>query len=116
MKPASKNNTKFTVPATVAIDGITYKVTEIQKNAFKNNKKLTSVTIGKNVTTIGASAFEGASKLNKITINSKGLKKVGKKALKGIKPKATIKVPKGKVKMYKGILKGKGQKSSVKIK
>ncbi len=116
VKPASKNNTKFTVPATVAIDGITYKVTEIQKNAFKNNKKLTSVTIGKNVTTIGASAFEGASKLNKITINSKGLKKVGKKALKGIKPKATIKVPKGKVKKYKGILKGKGQKSSVKIK
>ena len=30
------------------------KVTAIEKNAFKNNKKINKVTIGKNVKTIGA--------------------------------------------------------------
>ena len=116
VKPTSKKNKNFTVPATVKINGFTYKVTKIEMNAFKNNKQLKSVTVGKNVTAIGASAFEGASKLNKITIASKGLKTVGKKALKGIKAKAVIQVPKGKTKAYKNLFKNKGQKSGVKIK
>lgn len=115
VKPASKNNTKFTVPSTVKISGLTYKVTKIEKNAFKNNTKLTSVTINKNMINIGANAFSGAKKLNKITIKSTSLKTVGKNAFKGIKSKATIKVPKAKLKAYKRILKGKGQKSGVKI-
>ena len=116
VKPSGKNNTKFTIPATVKIGGLTYQVTKIEKNAFKNNKKLTTVTIGKNVKNIGANAFSGAGKLNKITIKTTSLKTVGKNAFKGIKAKATIKVPKAKLKAYKKLLKGKGQKSGVKIK
>ena len=49
MKPRKATEKKFTVPGTVKIDGVTFKVTEISKNAFKNNKKLTQVIIGKNV-------------------------------------------------------------------
>ena len=37
---------KVTIPATVSCKGVTYKVTVIGKNAFKNHKKLEKVTIG----------------------------------------------------------------------
>lgn len=115
VKPAKKTNKKFIVPDTVIIQGRTYTVTKIANNAFKNNKKLTNVTIGKNITEIGKSAFDGDKKLKTIKINSTVLTKVGKKAFKGISNKAKIKVPKSKKKQYKKLLKGKGQKSSVKI-
>ena len=82
VKPRKATEKKFTVPGTVKIDGVTFKVTEISKNAFKNNKKLTQVIIGKHVTKIGANAFNGAKKLKKITIKSTQLKKVGKKPSK----------------------------------
>jgi hypothetical protein len=41
---------------------------------------------------------------------------VGSKAFKGINAKATIKVPKAKLKAYKTILKSRGIGSKVKIK
>ncbi len=116
VKPIKKTNKTFSVPATVSINKITYRVTAIAKNAFKNNKKLQKVTIGKNIASIGASAFEGDSKLQNITINTKKLKTVGKKALKGIHAKAKIKTPASKRNRYKKLLKNKGQKSSVTIK
>ena len=58
-----------------------YKVTAIDKNAFKNNRKLKKVTIGNKVTKIGAGAFSGAKNLKAITIKSKLLKSVGKKCI-----------------------------------
>lgn len=115
VKPVKKTLKKINIPATVKISGVTFKVTAIAANACKNNKKLTSVTIGKNVKTIGNSAFAGDGKLKKIKINSTVLSKVGRKAFKGINAKAKIKVPKKCLKAYKKKLKGKGQKSSVKI-
>ena len=39
VKPRKATEKKFTIPGTVKIDGVTFKVTEISKNAFKNNKK-----------------------------------------------------------------------------
>lgn len=114
--PASKTAKSVKVPDQITADGITYKVTQIAPNAFRNNKKLTSVTIGKNITEIGKNAFSGCKKLKKITVNSTVLKKVGSKALKGIYAKATIKVPKKQLKKYKKLFKGKGQAKTVKIK
>ncbi|MBE5871087.1 MAG: hypothetical protein E7294_07505 [Lachnospiraceae bacterium] len=136
---SDKDAKKVTIPAGITVGGITYKVTAIADNAFKGNKKLTSVTIpssvvsiGKNafsgctalkkitipagVTTIGANAFKGDKNLKKITIKSTVLKKVGKGAFKGIHKKATIKVPKKQKKIYQKLLKKKGQASTVKIK
>ena len=94
---------------------MSYKVTAIDKNAFKSKKKLKSVTIGKYVKSIGASAFAKDGKLSKITIKSTVLKKVGSKAFSGINKKAKIKVPAKKLKAYKKLLKNKGQSKSVKI-
>lgn len=115
VKPINDKNTSFNVPASVKLADGRYKVTAIDKNAFKNNKKLKKVTIGSKVTRIGAGAFSGAKNLKAITIKSKSLKSVGKNALKGIHKKCTIKVPKTKLTAYKRLLKKKGQKASVKI-
>ena len=104
------------IPATVDVAGKQYAVTEIPAKAFANSKKLKAVTIGKNVKSIGAKAFYKCPALKKITVKSTVLKKVGKAALKGINSKATIKVPKKKLKAYKKIFKGKGQSKKVKIK
>ena len=113
---AKKTYTSFAVPSAVKINGYTFKVTSIASNAFKSNKKLTKVTIGANVSKIGKGAFRSCAKLKKITIKSKKLKSVGKDALKGIYAKATITVPKSQKKAYTKLLKGKGQKKTVKIK
>ncbi len=105
----------ITVPDTVTVDGITYKIISISKNAFKNNNNLKKITIGSNITKIGVGAFKGCKNLKTITIKSKNLKSVGKNAFKGINPKAKIKVPSSCLEKYKKLLAKKGQKSSVKI-
>ena len=113
---SDKKATKVTVPATVTINGEEYKVTTISKDAYKNNKKLKSVVIGKNVKVIEKNAFNGCKNLKKIDVKSTVLKKVGKNAFKGIHKKATITVPKKKFKAYKKLLSKKGQAKTVKIK
>lgn len=105
----------ISVPATITYGGIKYKVTEVSGNAFKNNKKVTTVKLGSNIITIGVSAFQGCKKLKTITVSSKKLKIVGKKAFSGIYTKAKVKVPSGKKKAYKKLLKGKGLSKKAKI-
>lgn len=134
-----KKAKKVTIPKTVTINNVKYRVTGIAAKTFKNSKKLQtvvipdtvteigtgsfegckklkSVTIGKNVTSIGKNAFKNCKNLKKITVKSTKLKKVGKGALTGINRKCVIKVPKKQLKSYKRLFKGKGQKKSVKIK
>lgn len=105
------------VPNTVKVDGVTYKVTEIGKNTFKNNKTVTKVSVGKNITTIGANAFSGCTKLKTITINTKLLtsKNVSKDAFKGISANTVIKVPKSKLAAYTKLFQKKGLSKKVKI-
>ena len=115
--PLNNKKATVTVPATVKVSGVTYKVTSIAKNAFKNNKKLQKVTIGANITTIGANAFAGCKNLKTVDIKSKKLKSVGKNAFKGIHKKAVFKVPAKKLKAYKKLLNSKaGIKKTMKIK
>lgn len=115
VKPRKVNNTSFNVPKSVKLANGRYKVVGIEKNAFKNNRKLKKVVIGSQVTKIGANAFSGAKNLKTITIKSKSLKSVGKNAFKGINKKCKIKVPVKKLNSYKKLLSKKGQKASVKI-
>ena len=115
VKPRKTNNTSFNVPKSVKLANGRYKVVGIEKNAFKNNRKLKKVVIGSQVTKIGANAFSGAKNLKTITIKSKSLKSVGKNAFKGIDKKCKIKVPAKKLNSYKKLLSKKGQKASVKI-
>lgn len=115
VKARKANNTSFNVPKSVKLANGRYKVVGIEKNAFKNNRKLKKVVIGSQVTKIGANAFSGAKNLKTITIKSKSLKSVGKNAFKGIHKNCKIKVPAKKLNSYKKLLSKKGQKASVKI-
>ena len=112
----SKKGNSIKVADTVEIGGKKFLVTSIGNSAFSGCSKATSATIGKNVTKIGSKAFYNCKNLKKLTIKSTKLKSVGSKAFKGINKKASIKVPKSKLKAYQRLLKGKGQASSVKIK
>ena len=113
--PTKKTLTSVTVPATVKINGYTFRVTAIGNNAFSGCTKLKSVKIGSKVTSIGKQAFNGCKALTSMTISTNALKTVGSSAFKGISAKAVIKVPAAKLSAYQKLLKGKGQKASVKI-
>ncbi|WP_408070676.1 leucine-rich repeat protein [Butyrivibrio sp. JL13D10] len=104
----------ITIPETVTIGNTTYEVTSIAKNAFKGNKKIKKVTIGKNIETIGSGAFsncpnlksvdmskcrvntlsknlfKGSKKLSKLSINGENVTSVGKNAVKNIATKCKI--------------------------
>ena len=117
LSKAAKNNVKtLTVPTKVEVNGAEYKVTSIKAGAFKNNKKLKKVTIGKSIVKIGAKAFYGCNNLKKVVIKSKVLKKVGKKAFYRKKgKKITFTVPKKKKKAYKKLIK-KAKTNKYKVK
>jgi len=110
----SKNLKKVSVPDTVKINGYTFKVTKIGDNAFKSAKKLTTLTIGKNVKVIGKNVCRSCKKLKKITVKSSSIKSIGKNSFKSIHKKAVIRVPKKKKSSYKKMLKKAGCKSTVK--
>ena len=97
--------------------GQRFRVTAIGNNAFKNQKKLRKVTIGKNVRVIGKRAFFNCKKLRTITIKSKMLTKktVGAKAFRGIYARASVKVPKKKRTLYRKILRARGAGTQVRI-
>lgn len=107
----------ISVPATVKLNGVTYKVTSIAQGAYKNDKSVTKVIIGKNIKSIGKEAFKGCKKLKRIEIKSTKLKasSVQKNWLKGTKKNLVIKVPKKKYAAYKKFLTKCGNKT-VKIK
>ena len=116
-KGSKKQKASVTIPDTVTIDKVTYKVTSIAANAFKNNKKLKKVVIGKNVTMIGKKAFYGCSKLKKITVKTTKLtkKNVGRQAFKGIHKKAAFKVPKKKISSYRKVFRARGAAKTTKV-
>ena len=78
----NKNVSVINIPGTIKINGKTYKVTAVADKAFKNNKKLTKVTIGKNVKKIGNTAFANCTKLTAITLGGQ-VQTIGKSAFSG---------------------------------
>ncbi len=64
-KPAKAKAT-VKVPDTVTVNGLEVPVTAIADKAFSKNSKLTTVTIGNNVKTIGKNAFNGCAKLKTV--------------------------------------------------
>ena len=101
----SKANAKAratAVPSTIKAKGITYKVTSIGANAFKNCKKLTKATIGANVRVIKAKAFKNCPKLKTVTIKTVLLTKktASKKCFSKVSKRMVIKSPKKVKKTY----------------
>lgn len=74
------------IPATVRIEGTTYRVTAIEAGAFRLDRKLKKLTIGKNVRIVGKKAFSGVKKGARVTIqtaNKKTFRKVRKRLKNG---------------------------------
>jgi hypothetical protein len=137
----NKKATSVKIPDSVTVDDITYKVTAVAAKALSGNKKVKTVTVGKNVTSIGKAAFKSCTKLKSVNVKSTVLtkigaeafsgdksltkltlkttkltkKSVGKNALKGTNKKLVVKVPKKQVAVYKKYFKSKGSKT-VKVK
>lgn len=88
----NKKAKTVTVPATVKVNGVTYKVTTIANNAFKSNKKITKVKIGKNITKIGKNAFSGCKNLKTVSVGS-NVKTIEASAFKGCTSLKTITLP-----------------------
>lgn len=96
---------KVKIPAYITWKGIRYKVVEIGKNAFLGCKKLSKVTIGKQVTVIGAKAFYGCNKLRSVIFQGKKLNKIQKKAFAKTHAKIRFTIPWKKHKKYIRLLK-----------
>ncbi|MGN0277696.1 MAG: leucine-rich repeat protein, partial [Hominisplanchenecus sp.] len=101
----NKNKAGVVIPATVKLDGYTFRVTEISANAFRNCKKLKSLTMGKNVASIGKKAFYKCARLKTVTFKGTKAPKIGRQAFKGIQAKCRITVPKKMAKKQFGRLK-----------
>ena len=105
---AGKNLSKVNIPATVRKGGDIFLVKAIGNGVFKNNSKLTSVVIGKNVESIGANCFSGCKKLKKVTFRGSSLKKVGSGALKKTYASIVVTIPKSVKAGYVKLLKRGG--------
>ena len=108
-KPIAKR-AAVNIPAKVKLSGKTFNVTKISANAFRNNRVMKSLTIGSNVTTIGANAFYGCKNLNTVVIKTAKLtsKTVGANAFAKTGAKPVVTVPAKQFNTYKTLLRSKG--------
>ncbi|MDD5948903.1 MAG: leucine-rich repeat protein [Lachnospiraceae bacterium] len=124
---ANSSVRELVIPASIKLGQKTYKVTAIANGACKGSKKLKKVVIGKNVkmvgtaafmnckrltqvtygvgvTTIGANGLRGDSSLKTVTIKSRKLKFIGKATFRKVPSSLTVKVPKNKIAPYKKLI------------
>lgn len=64
------SDTALSIPATVTSGGVTYTVTQIKTAAFRNVNAITSVTIGRNIETVGNNAFRNCDGLRSVNNDS----------------------------------------------
>ena len=113
-EPANKKAKTVSIPATVKINGVTYKVTKIADNAFKNNKTITKVTVGSNIKTIGKNAFSGATKLKTVSIG-KNVTDIGANAFKGCSSLTSVTLPSKATKIGANAFNGCKKLKTIKI-
>lgn len=87
-----KKSAAVTIPATIRVKGVTYKVTSVKANALKGNKTVTKVTIGSNVKSIGKNAFYGCKKLKSVTIG-KNVTTIGSQAFMSCTALTKVTIP-----------------------
>ena len=80
------------MPAAIEVNGQNIPVTGIGEGAFKGQKKLKTVKIGKNVKTIGKNAFSGCKKLSSVTFGA-SVTAIGDSAFDGCTALSGITVP-----------------------
>lgn len=104
------------VPDTVMLEGDEYRVLSISDGAFANAVKLKSITIGKNVQSIGAKSFYRCKKLKSVIINADDLKTIGSDAFAQIHKKVKIYILADQMKEFGKLLVGTSVPGTVVIK
>ena len=90
------------IPSTVTYDGTTYSVIEIGYKAFEGCRGLTSVTLGKSVTSIGGYAFSNCTGLMSFTsLNVTPPTLPGETTFEGMSGSCQLYVPESSVMAYK---------------
>ena len=84
VKPVNKKKTVISIPSTIRTGNVTCKVTSIAANAFKNNRSIKTLSVGRYVVSIGNNAFLNCTRLSKIKFGA-GLEKIGVKAFANCK-------------------------------
>lgn len=112
---AKKAKGSVKIPDTIQLYGKKYEVYGIAPEAFKNNKKIKAVTIGKNVRKIGQKAFYNCKKLDRVTIQSKKLTKIESKAFYKNAKTLRFKLPKSRLSKYKRLIQKSGVSSKLVI-
>ena len=112
-KADSKKAKKVKIPEKVKVKGVECTVVGIGKGAFKNCKKLTTLTVSKNVKKIAKNAFLNCKKLKKVIIKGKALKTIQSGAFKKTKSGIQIQA-KGFSKKQKKKLLNKFKKAGMK--
>lgn len=69
------------------------KVVAIAESAFAKSESIESITLGQNITSIGASAFEACSNLKRVTFNTNEALKIGNRAFALCTSLETITLP-----------------------
>ena len=80
------------IPASVTYNNVTYSVTSIGNEAFRNCATLTSVTIPNSVTSIGKRAFQYCTDLTSITIGN-SVTSIGEEAFFGCSSLTSVTIP-----------------------
>ncbi|MBR6083661.1 MAG: leucine-rich repeat protein [Salinivirgaceae bacterium] len=81
------------IPATVTdADGVSFSVTSMAENAFKESSELTSVTIPEGITSISENAFYGCTGLTSVTISS-GVTNISKYAFYSCMALTSVDIP-----------------------
>lgn len=75
---SKKNPSSIKIPAEVKINGYAFKVTSIQSKAFYKKTKVKTVTMGKNIKSIGKNAFKNINKKAVFKIPSSRYKTINK--------------------------------------
>lgn len=113
VKFLKKNGKTAKIRPTVKLDGITFRITSVAAKAFRKNKKLKSVIIGKNVTNIGKQSFFQCAALKNITLKGSKAPVIGRKAFKGTKASCKVRYPKKMKKSQIKKLKNRMKKAGI---
>lgn len=84
VKTTNKKVTNLKIADRIKYNDVLFNVVKVDKNAYKNCKKLKKLMIGKYVRIIGANAFKGCKKLKRVAFDGDLIKKIGKNAFAGV--------------------------------
>ncbi len=107
--------TTLVIPDTITFGGVTFKVTNVGVNAFRDMPSLSRLEIGKHVMKINRAAFYNCPKLKTIVIHSKKLSNVSEKAFTKTHVNVRVNVPNAYISKYKRLLMDGGLSSYAKV-